>query len=260
MIVYLGGAGMSEGLYLFTLLATCRYLLRWIRDDDLPSLIYSAVALGLCYLTRNEAVGPAFAAGAVVLGVQLGRRSHVRSSMAIGSRSSRIWGALTDAVLFEIPFVFSLAGWAIVSEVNPGQAFAQFTSVYGTASQLKVSGSEGPVPTLHARILHDVHDILYLAPIIPLIVILAAWVSIRRKDLGILAPLSVVGGGLAFDALAYIANSIAEWFRYFIAAVPLEVLLVGCIVATSPALINPVRTVTSGRSSRAVTWYSWLHR
>ena len=124
MIVYLGGAGMSEGLYLFTLLATCRYLLRWIRDDDLPSLIYSAVALGLCYLTRNEAVGPAFAAGAVVLGVSFGRRSHVRSSMAIGSRSSRIWGALTDAVLFEIPFVFSFAGWAIVSEVITGQAFA----------------------------------------------------------------------------------------------------------------------------------------
>lgn len=63
MIVYYGGNGMSEGLYLFMLIASCRYLLRWIRRNDLTSLVYSAIALALCYLVRNEAVGPAFLSG-----------------------------------------------------------------------------------------------------------------------------------------------------------------------------------------------------
>lgn len=242
MIVYYGGVGMSEGLYLFTLVATCRYLLRWMRDDDLASLVYSAIALGLCYIARNEAVGPAFAAGAVVLAVSFGRRSASNSLRSSVARSARIWGAVTDLVIFEIPFFFSFVGWAVVSYVITGQPFQQFTSVYGTSSQLKVTGQQGPPELLHARILHDVHDILYLAPAIVVIIILSILVAIRRRDVGVLAPLSVVGGGLAFDALAFITNSIAQWFRYFIAAVPLEVLLVGGIFATAPAVILSVRS------------------
>ena len=233
MIVYSGGNGMSEGLYLFTLVATCRYLLRWFRDDDLASLVYAAIALGLCYLARNEAAGPAVASGLAVVVVSFFRRS------AVQPRSRRIWAALTDTVIFEIPFFFAFTGWAVVSYIITGQAFGQFTSVYGTSSQLKVSGQSGPPQLLHARILHDVHDILYLAPTLPLVVLVALIVSGIRRDVGVLAPLAVLGGGLGFDALAYIANSIAEWFRYFVTAVPLEVLLVGCIVATRPALIRP---------------------
>jgi hypothetical protein len=257
MILYYGGSGMSEGLYLFTLLATCRYLLRWLRQDDLASLVYAAVALGLCYLARNEAVGPAFAAGVVVLAVGFVRRSRAGDHAA---RRSRIWGALTDAVIFEIPFVFAFAGWAVVSYVITGQAFGQFSSVYGTASQLKVEGQQGggPPPLLHARILHDIHDLFYLAPTIPLVIVLAIWMSIRRRDVGVMAPLAVVGAAFGFDALAYLSNSIAQWFRYFITAVPLEVLLVGCIVATNPAVIGPVRhawvegSSTARRRSRSV--------
>ena len=55
MILLYAGNGMSEGLYLFTLLASTRYLLRWIRGGDLRSLAYAAVALAFSYLTRNEA-------------------------------------------------------------------------------------------------------------------------------------------------------------------------------------------------------------
>ena len=152
-----------------------------------------------------------------------------------------MWSATTDLVIFEIPVFFAFAGWAVVSYVITGQPFQQFTSVYGTTSQLNVSGKQGPHQLLHARILHDVHDIYYLAPTIPIIVALALFLSYKRRDVGVLAPLTVVGGGLAFDALAYISGSIAEWFRYFITAVPLEVLLVGCIFSTAPALVGAAR-------------------
>jgi len=233
MIIYYGGDGMSEGLYLFTLIATSRYLLRWLRHDDLHSLVYAASALGLCYLARNEAVAPAVFAGALVFGV-----SYVRSS-AVGFR--RAWSGMADLVIFEIPFFFAFIGWAIVSYVITGSPFQQFTSVYGTASQLAVSGNV-PV-TLKGRILQDVHDVFYLAPAIPLIVIVALVLAWRRRDIGILAPITVVGGGLAFSLAAYVDNKIDHWFRYFITAVPLEVILVGSFFATVPALVR-LRTTT----------------
>jgi hypothetical protein len=246
MVLYYGGDGMSEGLYLFTLLATCRYLLRWLRDDDLGSLVYAAVALGLCYLARNEAVGPAFAAGFVVLGVGYVRRSRAEVTR---SRSSHVWGALTDSAIFELPFVITLTGWAVVSYIITGQAFGQFTSVYGTASQLKVIGQEGgPSPLFHARVLHDVHDILYLAPTIPVVLVVAIWLSVRRRDVGVLSPLAIVGAAVSFDALAYVTNSIAQWFRYFITAVPLEILLVGGIVSTVPAVVGSASRLAPTRS------------
>ena len=228
MILYYGGDGMSEGLYLFTLIATSRYLLRWLRHGDLHSLVYAASALGVCYLARNEAVAPAVFAGAIVFVVSSAR------SPAVGGR--RIWTGIADLVIFEIPFTFAFVGWAVVSYVITGSPFQQFTSVYGTASQLAVSG--GVPVTLKGRILQDVHDVFYLAPALPLIVIIALFLAWRRRDIGILAPITVVGGGLAFSILAYIDNKIDHWFRYFITAVPLEVLLVGSFFATVPALIR----------------------
>ncbi len=226
MIVYYGGNGMSEGLYVFTLVATSRYLLRWIREDDLASLVYSGVALGLCYLARNEAAVPAILGGMVVVGVGYFRRTD--------QRAPRMWGALTDLTIFEIPFVTSFVGWAVASYVITGEPFGQFQSIYGNASQEKVSQHL----KLHARLMYDFHSLVYLAPTIPIALAIAAYLSVRRRDIGLLAPLGIVGGGLAFDLLAYAVNSIQPYLRYFITAVPLEVLVVGCIFATRPALIR----------------------
>ena len=44
MMLLYAGNGMSEGLYMFTLVASTRYLLRWIHKGDLRSLAYAAVA------------------------------------------------------------------------------------------------------------------------------------------------------------------------------------------------------------------------
>ncbi len=248
MIIYYGGNGMSEGIYLVTLLATCRYLLRWMRDDDLRSLVYAAVALGLCYLTRNEAVGPAFLAGAVVLGVSFARRS-TKSDGEPAQLSARLWSALTDLTIFEIPIVASLVSWAVASFVITGSPFEQFTSIYGNASQEKVLTHL----KLQARLVTDVRDVAYLAPTLPIVLLVALFLAVRRRDVGILAPLTVVGGGLAFDLIGYAANTIQPFFRYFITAVPLEILLVGCIFATRPASVRRATDPVATRS-RARVW------
>jgi hypothetical protein len=242
MIVYHGGNGMSEGLYLFTMVASCRYLLRWLRDNDLASLVYAGVSLGLCYLVRNEAAGAAMFAGAAVLVVAFFRNTAT-------NRSRRIWGALTDLTIFEIPFILAFSGWAIASYVITGQPFEQFTSIYGNASQEQFLSHD----KLRARLDIDLHVVLYFSPLIAVVLAISLVLAFRRRDVGILAPLSVIGGGLAFDLLGYAANSIQPFFRYFITAVPLEILLVGSFFAAAPALIG------GGRSaSAAVPRWSWM--
>ena len=245
MIVYYGGNGMSEGLYLFTLVASCRYLLRWLRDDDLRSMTYAAVALGACYLVRSEAVAPAIFAGVVVVGVSFSRKSSTRLLRTSTPRSVRVWGALTDLAIFEFPFVTTFLGWAAVSYVITGSPFEQFTSIYGNASQERLLSHLA----LHARIATDVRDVNYLAPTIVIVLVVAIYLAARRRDVGLLAPLAVVGGGLAFDLLSYAANTIQPFFRYFITAVPLEVLLVGSLFATAPALIGSERSRTASKGA-----------
>lgn len=230
MILYYSGNGMSEGLYLFTLVAATRYLLRWIRTKSLSSLAYAGVWLGLCYLTRNEAIGAAVAGlFAVVL---------VSYSDSSDAESGRFAGALHDGVIFFLPCLIAVAGWAIASYVIVGEFFAQFSSVYGNSSQEAFLTHK----KLGARVSYEIHTITSLAPLLVLILLVAIEVALRRKDFMILGPISVVGGALAFDAAAYLNNSIQDFYRYFITTVPLEVLLVGSLFAVA---------VPSGRAINA---------
>ena len=127
MILFYAGNGMSEGLYLFTLSASTRYLLRWINRGDLRSLSYSAVALGFAYVTRNEAIMAAIA-GAVTVGIV----SYSRSS---GTRSLRARTAMSDLSIFAAPPFVAAAGWAITSYVITGHFFEQYSSIYGNSEQ-----------------------------------------------------------------------------------------------------------------------------
>ena len=225
MILFYSGNGMSEALYLFTLVATARYLARWLRHDDLRSLTYAAVSLGFCYLARNEAVLPAVLAGCLVLVASYSRGT--------GVRRSRIMRALTDGTIFLLPFVTNFLGWAAASDVITGQPFAQFTSQYGNSALIAASGAFATKSSLGSDLRLEAHALLYIAPLLAVIVLAAAITAWRRRDPLVLVPLTVVGGGLAFDLVGFLAHSVFFLFRYYIAAVPLEVLLVGVILAST---------------------------
>ncbi len=225
MILLYSGNGMSEALYLFTLVATARYLARWLRNDDLRSLVYAAVALGFCYLARNEAVLPALFGVILVLIVSYRRGA--------GVRRARTMRALTDGTIFVMPFVTGFLVWAIASYVITGQFFAQFTSQYGTAAQIAAGGGGGQRYPLGAELRLEAQALEYLAPLLAVIVVVALAVAWHRGDPLVLVPIAIVGGGLAFDLGGYLTNSIIWSFRYVIATVPLEVLLVGAILAST---------------------------
>jgi hypothetical protein len=222
MILLFSANGMSEALFLFTLVATARYLARWIRHGDTRSLVYSAVALGLCYLARNEAVFAAALGGTLVTAVSFRR--------ATGERRPRIMIGLTDLTVFLLPVILTFAGWAMASLVIVGQPFAQLQSVYGTSSQIAVGGVGYAKLGLIGNVKLELNDLFHFAPLLPAIVLVALYIGWKRRDATILAVLTIAGGGLAFDLLAWLHGGITYAFRYFISTIPLAVLSAGTIV------------------------------
>jgi hypothetical protein len=224
MILYYGANGMSEGLFLFTLLLTTRYLVDWLNNDRLRSLVVAGSALGLAYLARNEAVTAAAAATAVV-GV-------VGVTRATGTRRQRLDAAITDTAIVSLPFAVCFIGWTLVSWLIVGHPFEQFSSVYGTSSQLRVGGAGiRSTQGIASNQLFVTVELLSLAPCLVIAAVSALVAAVRRRDPRILGLLAINGGVVTFAAAAFVAGQTAGWYRYYISIVPLSILLVGFLFA-----------------------------
>jgi hypothetical protein len=221
MIILFAGNAMSEALYLFTLIATARYTMRWLRDRDLRSLVYGGSALGLAYLARNEAAASAI--------VTLGLVFAASITHEVGPRRKRIVTALSDSIIFIFPFGACFVGWAMASLVITGQAFGQLQSQYGVA-QVQAAGQGR---NTHAQAIHWLSQVLlHMAPVLPLVAIVALVVAWRRRDWLMLAPIATLGAALGFDLLSYYNNQLITSYRYMITSIPLLVMLVGGILTS----------------------------
>ena len=233
MIIYSGGNGMSEALFLFTLLAATRRLAGWLVRGGTRDLVASGVWLALAYAARNEAAMAALLATIVVLVVTYSRSA--------GTAHQRRMSALTDGVVFAAPFALSFIGWAATSWVIVGHPFEQFSSVYGTSSQLKLI-----LKAQHGRAaLYSVHGALSaitaFAPLLVAILALAIARAARDREPRILAVLAIVGGVLLFEIVAFALGLINVAERYFIYAIPLAVLLAGVVARPAPRTAAEVR-------------------
>jgi hypothetical protein len=237
MLIFFAANGMSEALLIFALVATTRYLLRWVRRGDLRSLVYAAPALALGYLARNETILAAVVSSAFVLWISYSREP--------GGRRQRFIPALTDTLIFIAPFLVTIAAWLTVSEVIVGDAFEQFTA---NSSQIQETGFKPG--TLTTRLGHEFSALEHLAPLLPLILIVALVVAWRRHDSQVFAPLAVLGGALAFDLLAYAAGGLFPWFRFYILSIPIAVLLLGYALAPSSRTPNRIQSATPLGTSR----------
>jgi hypothetical protein len=235
MILYYAGNGMSEAFFLFTLTASARYLLRWIQASDLRSLAYAAIALGFAYLTRNEAAA-AIGGGAICV-------AAVSYWKQQGERRSRVRRAIVNATAFAIPGIIAAVGWAVTTYVITGYFFGQFSSLYGNSQQQKLIVHLA----LGNRIVYVLEAIGTMWPAIPFVLVAAALVAYHRRDPRILAPLAVLGGALGFDTVAFMTNGLANYYRFFIATIPIEVLVTGSLVA---ALSSHRQVVTREGSTR----------
>jgi hypothetical protein len=215
MIVFYGSNGMSEAPFVFFMSWAVRRLISWMGDDDVHHLITAGgIAMGLAYLTRYDAVACIAAAGLLV-----GATTYLRAKPA--PRGLR---ALLDLLMVSGPGFAAFIGWAAVSWLITGEAFAQFTSQYGNSAILEQSGQTTP---------DFGHGLVFAAVCVsllaPTLVPIAAWAALRRwgrPNWGVmLVPLAIYGAALAFQAYSYASGTTFPFLRFYIVAIPLTACL-----------------------------------
>jgi hypothetical protein len=239
MILYYGGNGMSEAMFIFTLVATTRFLARWIRTGDMRALVAAAIWLALAYLTRYESVGAALLIVPLVCGV-----SYIRAKGTEGTTKFRT--AISDATIVGLPVLVSFVCWSTASWVIVGHPFEQFSSQYGNSAQLQVSGLLGT--TFGYRFGLEAESLAYVTPLLLLVGLLLLVFGVARQlSARILAPLACLGGALGFSLASYLADKTFPNYRFYLMAVPLEVLLVGGLIGelTNTARASQVEGVRS---------------
>ena len=222
MIFFYGANGMSEALFIFTLVFTARYLAQWLATGRTRPLVLSGLMLGTAYLARNEAVASAAAAGVVVVVA-----TYLRTA---GIRRIRRMAALTDGTLFLVPFIAAFSGWALASWIVVGHPFEQISSQYGNAALIKAGGAANAISSA-ARLKYALHGAQAIAPLLIAAAILSLLKGWRARDARVLAPLSILGSVVLFEIAAYTTNQIFPWFRYYVYGVPAIVLLCACLAA-----------------------------
>jgi hypothetical protein len=217
MVLHYGFNGDTEGLYLFLLFVSVRYLSRWVTTDSVGALVVAGVAVALSYWTRYESA----VVGVAVMGVAFGvafRRAH-------GNRSHRLMSGVADAAIVGLPFFVAFVAWTLASWIIVGSPFEQFSSEYGTSSQLATGRvldgvGVGPLPLVA----------LVLAGFAPGLVLYGPGsliVALTRRDIRWIAPVTVLGAVLAFAVGAWLLGKTGGWIRYYITIIPLAVLLGG---------------------------------
>jgi hypothetical protein len=249
MIVFYGANGMSEAPFLFFLLLTTRHLSAWLETTDVLSGTLTGVSLGCAYLCRYEAA----AAGLAVL-VLVAVTTYVRAE---GDRGRKLGMGCCDALVVGAPFLLAVAAWAVASWLITGHVLDQFSSVYGTRSQMtETMGATGQtLGEMRRWAAVGASGMLALEPALAVLAVLAVWGAGRRRELRLLAVLGVLGAVLAGMYVAYVMGVIPHTIRYLIVAVPLGTLLAGLAASSlwkaSSAHVRPqVVPLTRFRTER----------
>ena len=224
MILHYGANGDTEALFLLLLLITMRYLSRWLESQRLQPLVVACVALALAYWTRYET--------AVVAATVIGLVTLVTFRRSRGPWRERMSASVADGLVVGSPFAFAFSSWSLASWVIVGHPFEQFSSIYGTTSQLQT----GPLfsGTSRDAFLLAVSAIRGLEPGLGIVVVLSVVLALWRRDARWLAPFSVAGSVLAFAVGAWVMGKTGGWIRYDIAVIPLATLCGGYLISRSP--------------------------
>lgn len=209
--------GMSEALFILALTFTLRRFARWLQHGGTQALATSALGLAGAYLIRNEVLGSVVLCTGVV--------ATVTWAKSRGTPRARLQATLAEVSVFVVPFVVVFVGWATVSYVIVGDAFQQFR---GNADVLQAAGG-GVAGATSVRLV--IQQLVGLSPLLIVAVGYAGAVALHRRDLRVLAPLSIFGGVLAFAFAAAAAGATFHWLRYWITALPLTVLLGGLMLS-----------------------------
>lgn len=240
MILMYAANGMSEALYLFFVIWAVRRLIRWMRNDDAHELIAAGLALALAYLTRYDALAPMFVAVVLVFVVSWLRFPKTDTD----DKFHRSWAAAIDATVVLLPGLIAFLAWSASSWLITGQAFQQFSSVYGNSAIIEQAGGAADTPL--TRMMFSLTEIAILGPAFPVLAAAAIVLAWRRRDPEVIVPIVLFGSVLGAQTLLYMMGSTFPFLRFYLAVVPL------CFVLA--VLISPrERPVVSRRPGCAAS-------
>lgn len=233
MIVMYAANGMSEAPFVFFVCWAVRRLVRWMRSDGVHDLIAAGIALALAYLTRYDAIAPMIVAGILVGLVTLVRHRPVE---LYPTRGDRWWAAAVDVSLVVGPGIAAFAAWSFTSWLITGTAFQQFSSVYGNSAILEQSGGGTSTPV--GRAVFSLTEMAVLGPAVPLLLVVAAVLAVRRRDPEILVPVAVFGAVLGTQSLLYLMDSTFPFLRFYITIIPFAFVLVVLLAPSRAPVIS----------------------
>ncbi|BCY06878.1 hypothetical protein [Actinoplanes sp. L3-i22] len=238
MTLLYAGNGMSEACFLLCLMLAVRYFHMWLAEGRTELLVPLGLALAVGYGARYEALAPAAAVTVVV-----GLTTFLRTA----ADHARRWSlARADAVIVGMPPILAFLLWAAASKIIVDQWFATFSSVYGNSTQVSTNATYITSMTgddLPGRAAYWSQQLIGLSPLALALVAIALLLAWRRRDFRILAPVTVLGAVLAFDALAFLSGTSFGWLRFNITVIPLAVLTAGHLIAwAAPAALSAPAT------------------
>src|ERR1019366_8542001 len=98
-----------------------------------------------------------------------------------------------------------------------------------------------------ARLLFEARSLEYVAPLLPIIIIVTVVIATYRRDLQMTAIAAILGGGLSLTLVAYLFSMVFPWYRFYILAIPAEVLLVGLWFAAPDKVVHGKAVSLPGR-------------
>lgn len=207
--------GMAEGINLFFLALTARYVLRWL-DPGTPSrnrdLLYAGLAVSGAYLSRVEGAAAGFAIILLVGAVSLLRTR--------GSITLRRQVAATDAVLIGAPFLFTFTVWALTSKLIVGKFIQAYGGkVTGPAQETLTKQFGGAQVTNRLDYLSK--QVLGMQPLLVVAVVALLLYVLARRDWRGLVPLATFGASLSVDVLQLVQGNSFANLRYFLMVIPL---------------------------------------
>ncbi len=249
MIIYYAANGMSEAIFMLTLVVAARYVARWLRDGSLAALVVSGIALALGYLTRYEAIPAALGAAALV-GIAGALRAR-------GTTRRRALTGLADATVLLVPVIAAFVGFAFASLVIVGNPFEQFTSVYGIVSQLALGAGDAHLQTGQgsaAGYVFIARQVVGLSPAVLALVPLGLIAGGRKPNAAALAILGTLGMVVAWSVFGFVTGRTLGWLRYSIAVIPLDVLLAAAVLGMRPGRLPAVVLAPASIRGLAGPW------
>ena len=219
VILVYGAAGMSEAAELFCLLWATRYLMLWTRTRRVDQLAWAAIAIGVGYLARYEIAFTAVGVGLFVLLVSLiGSAEGIRGA----------WPRATlNVLIVGFPVLTSFTVWALTGWITTGDLFATLSSNYGNAGQIATAAGRGVTAERSGNDIPLVIASRQLAmqPFVGLAVVLTAALAVLRRRADHLVPIATFGSVLTFSVWGQFSGTTFGWFRFYILAIPLVVVV-----------------------------------